>query len=291
MLRIALTGGIASGKSAVAAILQRCGAVVINADDVARDIVSPGTPVLARIAQEFGDTVISSDGTLDRARLASLVFADDAARRRLEAITHPAIGAEVERRMTGAELADPRAIVVYDVPLLVGSGHEADYAVNVVVTAGEELRIARMVNNRAMDAADARRRIAAQPSDEERVAFADVTIANESTMDNLRSAAQEVWHMAETMRDRLGGEEVTNKTASTFENSSHVVYLDNYALHLARLAKHGVEVVGATRSLPPQIMVHNPEISTLTRLGWIGDVHSARHANPAVGTSLTFVTR
>ncbi|MBA4608767.1 dephospho-CoA kinase [Aeromicrobium sp. Marseille-Q0843] len=187
--RVGLTGGIASGKSTVSGRLAELGAVIIDYDRLAREVVEPGSPALELIAQRFGADVIAADGTLDRPRLGSLVFADPAALKDLEAITHPAIRdlAALREQQAGD------AIVVHDNPLLVEMGAAASCDVVIVVDAPEDVQIARMVAARGMTDDAARARIAAQASREERRAAADVVIENTGTREQLSARIDEVW--------------------------------------------------------------------------------------------------
>lgn len=188
--RVGLTGGIASGKSTVSARLAALGATIIDYDRLAREVVEPGSPALDLIAQRFGAGVISPEGTLDRPALGALVFADPAALKDLEAITHPAIRDLAARR---EQEAGPDGIVVHDNPLLVEMGAAAACDVVIVVDAPEELQVARMVEDRGMSEADARARIAAQASREQRNAAADVLIENTGTREQLSARVDEVW--------------------------------------------------------------------------------------------------
>jgi dephospho-CoA kinase len=195
-LRIGLTGGIASGKSTVSARLAQLGAVVVDADRLAREVVEPGTAGLAAVVQEFGEGVLNDDGTLDRAALGALVFASDERRRALEAIIHPLV------RAAGAQLeasAEPGALVVHDIPLLVEAGRAEDFDAVVVVDVGVDVQIERMVRDRGMSPDDARARIAAQASREQRLAVADVVIENTGSLDDLLARVDEV-HAALTAR-------------------------------------------------------------------------------------------
>lgn len=188
--RVGLTGGIASGKSTVSARLTELGAVVIDYDRLAREVVEPGSPALDLIAQRFGADVIAADGTLDRPRLGSLVFADPAALKDLEAITHPAIRdlAALRERQAGED-----AIVVHDNPLLVEMGAAQACDVVIVVDVPEDIQLARMVADRGMTEADARARIAAQAQRDTRLAAADVVIDNTGTLDELSDRVAELW--------------------------------------------------------------------------------------------------
>jgi dephospho-CoA kinase len=195
MRRIGLTGGIASGKSAVGRRLQELGAVVIDADRVARDVVEPGEPALARIAEAFGPAVIQPDGRLDRAALGAIVFTDREKLATLNGITHPAIAERTLSLFAAAEAADPRAVVVYDVPLLVEGSPGRSYGFDtvVVVEAAPEERVRRMVELRGMDRAEAERRIASQASDAERRAVADHVIDANGTLEDTLAQVDALW--------------------------------------------------------------------------------------------------
>jgi dephospho-CoA kinase len=190
---IAVTGGIASGKSAVASRLAELGAVVVDADRIAREVVEPGTPALARIAREFGPEFLTADGALDRARLGALIFAEPAQRHLLNAITHPAIQERSHELFAAAADADPDAVVVYDVPLLADGDRTGEFALVVVVVASAETRIRRMIELRGMTREDAERRIASQATDAERVAIADVVIDADGTLDRTWAQTDELW--------------------------------------------------------------------------------------------------
>ncbi|GAB3406809.1 hypothetical protein GCM10027515_21940 [Schumannella luteola] len=191
---IGLTGGIAAGKSAVAQRLAEHGAVIIDADVVAREVVEPGTPGLARIVEEFGPEVVDADGRLIRPALGAIVFSDPAKRVVLEGITHPAIRERTRALRDAALAADPDAVVVNDVPLLVESrGREHGFDEVIVVHAPAEERIRRMVELRGMDRAEAERRIAAQASDEERLAVATTVIDASGTLAQTLAQVDEWW--------------------------------------------------------------------------------------------------
>lgn len=189
-LRVGLTGGIGSGKSEVTRRLAARGAVVIDADQVARAVVAPGTPGLAAVVDAFGPDVLAADGGLDRDRLAAIVFTDPAARERLNAIVHPLVRAETARRMTAAP---PDAIVVNDVPLLVETGSTDRYDVIVVVSAFTEAQLARLTGLRGMPELAARARIEAQASSEERLAVADFVIDNDGSLSALDEQVDRLW--------------------------------------------------------------------------------------------------
>lgn len=203
MLLVGLTGGIASGKSVVAARLGEHGAVVVDADKIAREVVEPGTPALRRIVKEFGPGVIAPDGSLDRAALGAIVFADEVARRILNGITHPAVRELSHRRFAEAAAADPDAIVVYDVPLLTEARGADEFDVVVVVSAPEATRIERMVSLRGMSREEATRRIRSQVPEEERRALADILIESGGSLEETLARADEVW--AELHQRAVGG--------------------------------------------------------------------------------------
>ena len=198
MIHVGLTGGIGSGKSAVARLLAARGAVVIDADAIAREVVEPGTEGLQAVEDEFGDDVIGPDGRLDRAALAAMVFSHQVLLARLEAIIHPRVRARRQELLAGL---DPDDVVVEDIPLLVEKGMQDAFDVVVVVTAPVETRVARLVGERGMDEADVRARIAAQAPDEARVEVADVVIDNSGDLAALEDEVAQLW------RRLIGAEE------------------------------------------------------------------------------------
>jgi dephospho-CoA kinase len=190
VLKIGLTGGIGSGKSEVSKRLAARGAVVIDADKIAREVVEPGTVGLARVVAAFGDEVLRPDGSLNREKLGSIVFADSERLATLNGIVHPLVGERVAQLQR--EAADD-AIVVYDVPLLAENKLAPMYDVVIVVDAADEVRIRRLAEHRGMAEDDAKARIAAQASREERLAVADIVIPNEGSLEELEARVSDVW--------------------------------------------------------------------------------------------------
>jgi dephospho-CoA kinase len=194
MLRVGLTGGIGSGKSTVSARLASLGAVILDADQAARAVVEPGAPGLAAIVSSFGPGVLSPDGSLDRAALASIVFADEAALAKLNAITHPLIHAFIGAAESAAIAAgDPSVVLVHDVALLAEWGRAAEFDVVVVVDVPVAMQFARLTGPRGMTSDQARARMAAQASREQRLAVADIVIDNSGTRADLDRRVDEVW--------------------------------------------------------------------------------------------------
>jgi len=190
MLRVGLTGGIGAGKSTVAQRLREHGAVVIDADAVSREVVAPGTEGLAAVTERFGQDLLTSAGELDRQALASRAFADESSTRELNAIMHPRIGARTAELMRSA--ADD-AVVVHDVPLLVEGELGSAYHLVVVVDADEATRVHRLEHSRGITPADARARMAAQATAEQRSRAADVWLDNSGTPDTVRAAVDSLW--------------------------------------------------------------------------------------------------
>jgi dephospho-CoA kinase len=189
VLRIGLTGGIGSGKSTVSRLLAERGAVIVDADAIAREVVASGTPGLAAVVEAFGGGVLTASGDLDRPALAAVVFSDADARRRLDAIVHPL----VRQRAAEVERAAGEAVVVHDVPLLVETGQAAAYDLVLVVEADEAARVTRLVE-RGLSEDDARARIAAQATDDQRRAVADVVLDNRGTRADLEAQVERFWH-------------------------------------------------------------------------------------------------
>lgn len=192
MIAIGLTGGIGAGKSTVASMLVERGAVLIDADAIAREVVEPGRPAHARIAERFGASVLAADGSIDREALASVVFSDEAARRDLNGIVHPEVGREMVERI--AQLTGTDAVVVLDIPLLAEGGRDRYPVAGVlVVDAPVDMAIERLVRERNMSREDAEARVAAQSSREDRLAIADFIILNMGSLDELREMVARAW--------------------------------------------------------------------------------------------------
>src|SRR3954449_1016085 len=189
-MRVGLTGGVASGKSTVAQLLVGLGAVLIDGDALAREVVARGTPGLAQVVEEFGSDLLTPEGDLDRAALGRIVFADEAARRRLEAITHPLI---FERYAELEAAAAPGALVVHDIPLLAESARAETFDEVIVVDAPPELQVERMLRDRGWTREEAESRIAAQASREARLAIATYVIENTGTVEELRARVEEIY--------------------------------------------------------------------------------------------------
>ncbi|MGA5409029.1 dephospho-CoA kinase [Streptomyces lavendulocolor] len=190
MLKVGLTGGIGAGKSEVSRLLSSYGAVLIDADKIAREVVEPGTPGLAAVVAAFGPDVLTAEGTLDRPRLGSIVFSDPESLATLNGIVHPLVGAR------SAELeaaAGPGAVVIHDVPLLTENGLAPLYDLVVVVDASPGTQLDRLVRLRGMTEADARSRMSAQATREQRLAVADLVIDNDGPLEALEPQVREVW--------------------------------------------------------------------------------------------------
>lgn len=190
MLKVGLTGGIGAGKSEVSRLLVEHGAVLIDADRIAREVVAPGTPGLAAVVEEFGEDVLAADGSLDRPRLGSIVFADPERLAVLNSIVHPLVGAR-SRELEDAAADD--AVVVHDVPLLTENGLAPLYDLVIVVDADPGTQLDRLLRLRGMTEDDARARMAAQATREQRRAIADIVIDNDVPLDELRRRVKDVW--------------------------------------------------------------------------------------------------
>lgn len=197
MLRVGLTGGIGAGKSEVSGLLVSCGAVLVDSDRIAREVVEPGTPGLAAVVEEFGREVLTPDGALDRPKLGAIVFGAPDRLAALNVIVHPLV------RHRSAELeaaAPPDAVVVHDVPLLAENGLAPLYDLVIVVDASAATRLDRLVARRGMPEAEARSRMNAQADREQRLAVADLVIDNDGPLDALRPQVERVW---QALRDRV----------------------------------------------------------------------------------------
>ncbi|MEV7672305.1 dephospho-CoA kinase [Streptomyces sp. NPDC000963] len=190
MLKVGLTGGIGAGKSEVSRLLVSYGAVLVDADRIAREVVEPGTPGLAAVVEAFGDGVLTAEGTLDRPKLGSIVFADADRLATLNAIVHPLVGARSAELESRAEAGD---VVVHDVPLLTENGLAPLYDLVVVVDASPETQLDRLVRLRGMDESEARARMAAQATRAQRLAVADLVIDNDGPLDALEPQVRKVW--------------------------------------------------------------------------------------------------
>ncbi|OHO31765.1 dephospho-CoA kinase [Corynebacterium sp. HMSC034E11] len=194
MKKVGLTGGIGSGKSTVARMLGKEGFPVVDADQIAREIMEPGSPVLAQVAEVFGEDLIDDTGALNRAELAKRAFSSTEQTEKLNALTHPAIRAESNRRFDEAEKAGARA-VIYDMPLLVDLGLHHDMDMTVVVDVDVDERVRRLVDKRGLTEADARARIAQQVDDDTRRAAADIVVDNNGPLEALAAQVEKVVRM------------------------------------------------------------------------------------------------
>ena len=196
MILVGLTGGIGSGKSTVSLLLAERGALIVDADSIVREVQQPGSPVLDKIAERFGAQMIAADGSLDRAALAAVAFADDQAIKDLGKIVHPAVGAEMNRRVAAAAPTD--AVVVMDIPLLAENPRPGLQA-TIVVDIDPELAVSRLIEFRDMTEADARARIAKQSPRDERLAIADRVLDNGGDRPSLEAQVDEVWEWLQTL--------------------------------------------------------------------------------------------
>ncbi|WP_432120277.1 dephospho-CoA kinase [Streptomyces sp. S1] len=190
MLKVGLTGGIGAGKSEVSRLFVSYGAVLIDADRIAREVVEPGTPGLAAVVEAFGEEVLTAEGVLDRPKLGSLVFSDADRLATLNAIVHPLVGARSAELESRAETGD---VVVHDVPLLTENGLAPLYDLVLVVDASPETQLDRLVRLRGMDESEARARMAAQATRAQRLAVADLVIDNDGPLDELEPQVRKAW--------------------------------------------------------------------------------------------------
>lgn len=191
VMLIGLTGGIGAGKSTVAQLFEERGVPIVDADAIARDVVKPGQPALAELVEYFGDTILGADGELNRGKLAEVAFADAESHEALNAIMHPAISAETSKRIDA--LRGDHPVIVHDVPLLVEAGLAGNYDLTVLVDTPAEVRLQRLTELRGMDPEDAKKRIAAQATDEQRRAVCDVALDNSGDIEHLRAQFEQMW--------------------------------------------------------------------------------------------------
>jgi dephospho-CoA kinase len=190
---VALTGGIAAGKSTVARMFADCGATIVDADGLAREAVAVGSQGLAAVVREFGPQVLTPDGALDRPALGKLVFDDESARRRLEAIVHPEVARLSAEAFATAAQQNPGGLIIYDVPLLVEAGRKAEFDAVVVVEASDIERMNRLRNERGLTEGEAASRLAAQATNEQRRAIADFVVSTENSLDETRHEVESVY--------------------------------------------------------------------------------------------------
>lgn len=191
VMLIGLTGGIGAGKSTVAQLFEERGVPIVDADAIARDVVKPGEPALAELVEHFGDSILGADGELNRGKLAEVAFADAESHEALNAIMHPAISAETAKRIDA--LRGDHSVIVHDVPLLVEAGLAGNYDLTVLVDTPAEVRLQRLTELRGMDSEDAKKRIAAQATDEQRRAVCDVALDNSGDIEHLRTQFEQMW--------------------------------------------------------------------------------------------------
>ena len=191
VMLIGLTGGIGAGKSTVAQLFEERGVPIVDADAIARDVVKPGEPALAELVEHFGDSILGADGELNRGKLAEVAFADAESHEALNAIMHPAISAETAKRIDA--LRGDHSVIVHDVPLLVEAGLTGNYDLTVLVDTPAEVRLQRLTELRGMDSEDAKKRIAAQATDEQRRAVCDVALDNSGDIEHLRAQFEQMW--------------------------------------------------------------------------------------------------
>jgi dephospho-CoA kinase len=193
MITVGLTGGIGAGKSTVSAALAARGAVVVDADAITRELQQPGAPVFVAMVERFGPGIVAADGTLDRQAVADLVFPEPAALADLNAIVHPAVGAEIARRLADAGALPDDTVVILDIPLLVESRRDRGTVGTIVVDCDPEIAVRRLVDGRGFTEADARARIARQASRAERLAQADFVIDNSGPLADLEPQVSSCW--------------------------------------------------------------------------------------------------
>lgn len=191
VMLIGLTGGIGAGKSTVAKLFEERGVPIVDADAIARDVVKPGQPALVELVEYFGDGIVGAGGELNRGKLAEVAFADAESHEALNAIMHPAISAETAKRIDA--LRGDHSVIVHDVPLLVEAGLAGNYDLTVLVDTPAEVRLQRLTELRGMDSEDAKKRIVAQATDEQRRAVCDVALDNSGDIEHLRAQFEQMW--------------------------------------------------------------------------------------------------
>ncbi|WP_153504838.1 dephospho-CoA kinase [Cumulibacter manganitolerans] len=264
MLNIGLTGGIGAGKSAASAALDAIGATIVDADKIAREVVERGTVGLDRVRAEFGDAVLDAEGALDRPALAAVVFNDQAALARLNAIVHPLVRARSQELV---EAAGPDAVIVHDIPLLAEGSMAPSFHLVVVVHAPEELRVQRLTTARGMDRADALARIRAQADEQSRLAIADVVLDNAGSLESLGEQVARLWHervtpYAEGLREhRPALVRIAPREGAAQRELARLAYAARSVGGSATLAGQHVQLSGAPERLR----------AALAAAGWFGD--------------------
>lgn len=210
MILVGLTGGIGSGKSTVSALLRERGAVIVDADRIARDLQAPGSPVLERMAERFGRQIIRDDGSLDRAAVAAIVFNDADALADLNGIVHPAMQSEIQAQIDAQRASD--RVVVLDFPLLAENPRDG-LAATIVVDIDPEVAVERLVGQRGMDEADARARLSSQMPRDDRLAVATHVIDNNGDLDGLAAQVAELWDTLVALPHHVAPDDVETPTA------------------------------------------------------------------------------
>ena len=271
MLRIGLTGGIGAGKSTVSTAFEEYGGVIVDGDVIAREVVEPGTEGLAALVDAFGPAILLPDGALDRPKLASIAFSDEASRRTLNGIVHPLVA---RRRSELIAAAGDDAIIVEDIPLLVESQMAALFPLVVIVHAEEDVRIARLIEHRGMTEADARARIAAQATVEQRRVVADVWLENSGTPGELVGQAHELWHrrirpFADNLRHRraaVGAQQPVPADPTWAQQAARVVArvttaCGHRALRVDHVGPTAVPGLAAPDTIDVQVTVADPAVA------------------------------
>jgi len=194
VLRIGLSGGIGAGKSTVSSTFSDLGGIVVDGDVISREVVEPGTEGLAKLVDAFGEQILSGDGSLNRPALAAIAFSNDEKRQTLNGIVHPLVAARRSELIASAVKAQKNPVIVEDIPLLVESGMAPMFPLVVIVNADEDLRVKRLIEHRGFSEQDARARIAAQATEEQRRAVADVWLDNSGSTGELVEQARALWH-------------------------------------------------------------------------------------------------